>query len=115
MALATPYVVIVDGVTYNCERTYVLGSRSEYNDPTGMVKLIVSHKYSGTRVSRLFRVEMKHLLADGTTTRQSFHTVNEYDTNKVTSTQAKALEVGVAASKAAATNAIIVKMMGGES
>lgn len=115
MALATPYVVIIDGVTFNCERTYVLGSRSEYQDTTGAVKLIVSHKYSGTRVSRLFRVEMKHTAADGSVSKESFHTVNEYDTNKVTAVQAKALEVGVAASKAATTNAIIVKVMGGES
>lgn len=115
MALATPYVVVIDGVTYNCERIYVLGSRSEYMDATGVVKVIVSHKYSGTRVSRLFRVEMKHTAADGTVSRESFHTVNEYDTNRVTSTQAKNLEVGVAASKAATTNAIIIKVMGGES
>lgn len=115
MALATPYVVIIDGVTYNCERTYVLGSRSEYQDTTGAVKVIISHKYSGTRVSRLSRVEQRFTLADGSVTKSSFHTVNEYDTNKVTSVQAKNLEVGFAASKAATTNLVITKVMGGES
>lgn len=115
MALASPLSITIGGTTISLPCVYVLGSRSEYQDATGLVKAIVSHKYTGTRVSRLCRVEQKLLQADGTYSRHSFHTVNEYDTNKVTATQAKDLEVGVAAFKAAGTNAVIIKMMGGES
>jgi hypothetical protein len=115
MALATPLTITINAVPYSLPCIYVLGSRSEYQDSTGLLKAIVSHKYTGTRVSRLCRVEQKLLQADGTYSKHSFHTVNEYDTNKVTSTQVINLEVGVAAFKAAGTNAVIVKMTGGES
>lgn len=115
MALSQPLSITINAVPYSLPCIYVLGSRSEYMDATGLVKAIVSHKYTGNRVSRLFRVEQKLLQVDGTYSRLSFHTVNEYDTNKVTSTQAKDLEVGVIATKVAGTNAIIIKMVGGES
>lgn len=115
MAFADPTTLTIDGTAYVLSRTFVLGSRAEYSDPTGMVKLIVSHKYTGTRVSRLFRVERKTANVDGTVTKDSFHTVNEYDTNRINATQAKNLEVGTAALKAAGTNAIIIKMVAGES
>lgn len=115
MALATPLTITINAVPFSLPCIYVLGSRSEYQDATGLIKAIVSHKYTGTRVSRLCRVEQKLLQVDGTYSKHSFHTVNEYDTNKVTSTQAKDLEVGVAAFKAAGSNAVIIKMIGGES
>lgn len=114
MALTTPVSITVDGTTYALKQTYVLGSKAEYVDATGMVKLITSHKYTGTRVSRLFRVEMKHVLADSSVTKESFHTVWEYDVNKVSATQAKNLAVGAVAVLTAATNAVIIQLTSGE-
>lgn len=115
MAIADAFTLTIGGTGYVMNRTYVLGSRSEYTDATGMVKAIVSHKYTGTRVSRLTRVEQKITLASGAVTKHSFHTVNEYDTNSVSATQAKDLEVATATWKAASTNAVIVKVIAGES
>lgn len=115
MALADPTSVTIGGTAYPLSRVYVLGSRSEYVDATGLVRLIVSHKYTGTKVSRLFRVEQKILQVDGTYAKHSFHTVNEYDTNRHTATQVKDLEVGALTVKTASTNAVIIKVIAGES
>lgn len=115
MALATPLTVTIDGTAYPLERTYVLGSRSEYQDASGLVKAIVSHTYKGSRVSRLFRVEQRILQPSGLYATVSFHTVNDYDRNMITATQAKNLEVGVSTLKAATSYAVATKVLGGES
>lgn len=115
MALTDAFTLTIGGTPFIMNRVYVLGSRSEYTDATSMVRAIVSHKYSGTQVSRLFKVEQKLLQADGSYKKQTFHTVNVYDLNGATATQVKDLEVAAATYKAAGTNAVIIKIIAGES
>lgn len=115
MALADTISVIYDGTTYACVRIFVLGSKSQYQDPTGVCKLTVSHQYTGNKVSRMIRVDLRKVRVDGTFATQSHWDVSSYNTNDWTTTEAKNLHIALNAAEAASTNLIITKVHGGES
>lgn len=120
MSLADPQSITIGATTKSLPRTNVGNNSSEYTSADGLTKLTASSAY-GKRNRRVVRVDHSKIAADvfipDTNVAQSMSCYLVFDLPKVGFTNAEALEVydGFRDVIAASSDAIITKLLGGES
>ena len=120
MALSDPQTVTVSGVTTSLPRVSVDETESEYLSSDGLIKLIASHSY-GKRTRRLVRIDHAKLAADvfkpadNVRVRMAVYTVFDLPPAGYTGAEALAVWTGFNNQLTASSNAVVTKILGGES
>jgi len=120
MSLADPQTVTISAATTPLPRTSVDKDESEYTSGDGLIKLLVSHSV-GKRTRRLIRIDHGKLSSDvykpteNVKVGMSVYTVFDLPPAGYTSAEALAVWVGFNAQLTASSNAVITKVLGGES
>jgi hypothetical protein len=120
MSLADPLSVTISAVTSSLPRTSVGENKSEYKTADGLIVVSASHQY-GKRTRRMFRIETSKIAPDPFLEEENVEvTMSNYivfDTPPAGYTGAEQLAVytGFKNLFSASSDAIIVKLLGGES
>jgi hypothetical protein len=120
MSLSDPNSVTISGVTTSLPRTSVDEDRSEYTSADGLIQLIASHDY-GKRARRMIRLDTSKLTSDpykpaeNVKVGMSVYTVFDLPPAGFTNAEALAAWVGFNTLLTASTNAVVSKLLGGES
>jgi hypothetical protein len=120
MALTDPQTVTISGTTTPLPRTSVDETESEYLSADGLIKLLVSHSY-GKRSRRLIRIDHAKLSpdvykpAENVKVGMSVYTVFDLPPAGYTAAEALAIWTGFNAQLTASSNAVVTKVLGGES
>jgi hypothetical protein len=120
MSFADPLTVTISGTPIALPRTSVGEDESEYTSGDGLVKVTASHSY-GKRDRRLIRIDHSKLSADVFRPTENVKSAMSYygvfDLPKAGYTAADALAVfsGFNALMTASSNALVTKLLGGES
>jgi hypothetical protein len=120
MAFTDPQSITISGSAISLPRVSSLANASEYTSADGLVKLSAAHAY-GRRVRRTLRVDHAKISADvfvpSQNVRQSMSCYMVFDlpTAGYTNAEAKAVYDGYKALISASSDAIITKLLGGES
>lgn len=115
-----PQTVTISGTTTSLPSTSVGANSHEYTSSDGLIKLSASHQY-GRRTRRLIRLDHSKVSADvflpSTNVKQSMSVYTVFDLPPAGYTNAEALAVwtGYANQIRASTDALISKLLGGES
>lgn len=122
MSLTDPNSVTISGSTISLPRTSVGKDRSEYTSADGLTELIVSHDYkSGKRTRRMIRLDTSKLTPDpfdnsvNVKVGMSVYTVMDLPPAGYTNAEALAVFVGFNTLITASSNAVVTKVLGGES
>jgi len=120
MALADPQTVTISGTTTSLPRVSVDETESEYLSSDGLIKLLASHTY-GKRTRRLVRIDHAKLAADvfkpteNVKVGMAVYTVFDLPPAGYTGAEALAVWTGFNTQLTAASNAVVTKILGGES
>jgi hypothetical protein len=120
MSFADPQTVTISGTTSSLPRTSVDSDESEYTSADGLIKLLASHTY-GKRTRRLVRIDHGKFTSDpfkpteNVKVGMSVYTVFDLPPAGYTSAEALAVWTGFNTQLTAASNAVITKLLGGES
>jgi hypothetical protein len=120
MSLADPNSVTISGATTSLPRTSVDEDRSEYTSADGLIQLIASHDY-GKRVRRMIRLDTSKLTSDpfkpaeNVKVGMSVYTVFDLPPAGYSNAEALAAWVGFNTLLTATSNAVVTKILGGES
>jgi len=120
MSLADPSSVTISSVTTSLPRTSVDEDRSEYTSSDGLLQFTASHDY-GKRIRRMARLDLSKLTADpfkpaeNVKVGMSVYTVFDLPPAGFTNAEALAAWVGYNTLLTASSNAVITKLLGGES
>lgn len=120
MSLTDPSSVTISGVTTSLPRTSVDEDRSEYTSADALIQLIASHDY-GKRTRRMARLDVSKLTSDpfkpaeNVKVGMSVYTVFDLPPAGFTNAEALAVWVGYNTLLTASTNAVVSKILGGES
>jgi len=120
MALSDPQFITIAGSAIALPRVSSLQNKSEYLSSDGLVKLSLSHAY-GRRNRRVLRIDHSKITADPfkpvENTKVSMSNYIVFDVPQVGYTNAQQLEVyaGFKALFTASSDAVITKLLGGES
>jgi len=120
VSFADPQTVTISGVTIPLPRTSVLGGATEYTSADGLVKMSASHTY-GKRNRHLLRLDHSKISADpflpADNVEVSMSNYIVFDVPVVGYTLAEALAVytGFKTQFAATSDALISKLLAGES
>lgn len=120
MSFADPQSVTISGVTTPLPRVSVGDDMSEYQSSDGLIVLSASHTY-GKRVRRVLRIDTSKISADpykpaeNVKVSMSNYIVFDIPPAGYTATEAQAVYTGFKTLFTAGTDAIIVKLLGGES
>jgi hypothetical protein len=120
MAFTDPQSITVSGTPYSLPRVNSGGNSSEYKDSTGLVDLSASHAY-GRRTRRVLRVDWSKISADvflpSENVKSSMSTYMVFDIPVVgfTNAEIKAVYTGFKTLYTASSDALIDKLLGGES
>jgi len=120
MSFTDPSSVTISGTTTSLPRTSVDEDRSEYTSADGLIQLAASHDY-GKRVRRMLRLDVSKLTADpfkpseNVKVGMSVYTVFDLPPAGFTNAEALAAFVGYNTLATASSNAVIAKLLGGES
>jgi hypothetical protein len=120
MSLADPQSVTISAVTTPLPRTSVDDDRSEYTSADGLLQLVASHDY-GKRTRRMVRLDSSKLTSDpfkpseNVKVGMSVYTVFDLPPAGFTNAEALAVWVGYNAALMASSNALVSKLLGGES
>jgi hypothetical protein len=120
MSLADPQSVTISAVTTSLPRTSVDDDRSEYTSADGLLQLVASHDY-GKRTRRMVRLDSSKLTSDpfkpseNVKVGMSVYTVFDLPPAGFTNAEALAVWVGYNAALMASSNALVSKLLGGES
>jgi len=120
MALTDPQSITISGSTISLPRTNVGSNQSEYRASDGTVKLSLSSAY-GRRTRQVIRVDHNKVSADpylpAQNSKVSMSCYMVFDRPDVgyTNTEALAIYTGFKGLYTASTDAIITKLLGGES
>jgi len=120
MALADPQTVTISAATTPLPRTSVDKDETEYTSGDGLIKLLVSHSY-GKRTRRLVRIDHAKMTtdpfkpADNVRVGLSVYTVFDLPPAGYTAAEALAVWSGFNAQLTASSNAVVTKVLGGES
>ncbi|DAD51752.1 coat protein [ssRNA phage Zoerhiza.2_1] len=120
MSLADPQTVTISGTTTPLPRTSVDQDESEYTSGDGLIKLLVSHAY-GKRQRRLVRIDHAKMAADvfkpteNVKVGMSVYTVFDLPPAGYTAAEALAVWSGFNTQLTATSNAVVTKILGGES
>jgi hypothetical protein len=120
MSFSDPLSVTISGVTTSLPRVSVGKDESEYQSGDGLIELIASHD-EGKRTRRVLRINTSKITADpfkpAENVRVSMSNYIVFDVPPAGYTPAEALAVyqGFKALFSASSDAMIVKLLGGES
>lgn len=120
MAFSDPQSITISGTPISLPRTNVQSSKSEYTSSDGLVKLVASHAY-GRRNRRVLRVDHSKIAADLFIPAQnaklgmSNYLVFDVPTLGYSTAEAKAVYDGFKTLFTATSDALIVKLLAGES
>ncbi|DAD51297.1 coat protein [ssRNA phage Esthiorhiza.4_5] len=120
MSFTDPQSVTISGTTISLPRTSVGDDESEYSSGDGLTKLSASHQY-GKRVRRVLRLDTSKLAPDAfrptenVKVAMSCYMVFDLPPAGYTATEALAVYTGFKNQYTAATDALITKLLGGES
>jgi hypothetical protein len=120
MALSDPQSVTIAGTTISLPRVATLQNKSEYLSSDGLVKLSLSNAY-GRRNRRVLRIDHSKITSDPykpvENTKVSMSNYIVFDVPPVGYTNAQVLEVyaGFKTLFTASSDAVITKLLGGES
>jgi len=120
MALTDPQSITISAATSSLPRTSVDETESEYLSSDGLIKMTVSHSY-GKRQRRLIRVDHAKMTSDpfkpaeNVKVGMAVYTVFDLPPAGYTAAEALAVWVGFNAQLTASSNAVITKVLGGES
>jgi len=120
MSFTDPQTVTISAVTTPLPRVSVGDDQSEYQSGDGLIKLVASHNY-GKRIRRMVRIDTSKVSPDPFKPTQnvklSMSNYIVFDLPEAGYTAAEALAVwqGFKTQLAASSDALIVKLLGGES
>lgn len=120
MSLTDPNSITISGTTTSLPRTSVDEDRSEYTSSDGLIQLIASHDY-GKRTRRMIRLDTSKLTSDpfkpseNVKVGMAVYTVFDLPPAGYSNADALAAWVGFNTLLTASTNAVISKLLGGES
>lgn len=120
MAFTDPQSITISGTAIALPRVNTGNNGSDYQSADGLVKLNASSAY-GRRTRRVLRVDHSKLTADpyipanNTKVSMSNYIVFDVPPAGYTNTEVLAVWAGLAAYATASSNAIIAKLLGGES
>lgn len=121
MALTDPQSITISGTTTSLPRVITAGSSSTYRSNDGLIEEVMSSTY-GKRQRHSLRLNLKEISPDPYTSAnisQSMSVYTVFDMPQVgygyTVAEAVAAWVGFNAQLAASSNAIVTKVIGGES
>jgi hypothetical protein len=120
MALADPQTVTISAATTSLPRVSVDETESEYLSADGLIKLTASHSY-GKRTRRLVRIDHAKMTSDpfvpaeNVKVGMAVYSVFDLPPAGYTAAEALAVWVGFNAQLTASSNAVITKILGGES
>ena len=120
MSLTDPNSVTISGSTIALPRTSVDEDRSEYTSADGLVQLVASHDY-GKRTRRMIRLDTSKLTSDpfkpseNVKVGMAVYTVFDLPPAGYSNADALAAWVGFNTLLTAGSNAVIGKLLGGES
>jgi len=120
MALTDPQSITISGTTISLPRTSVDEDESKYTSADGLQELIVNHAY-GKRVRRQLRINHAKLTADpfkpaeNVKVSMSCYMVFDLPPAGYTNAEALAVYTGFKGLYTASTDALITKVLGGES
>jgi hypothetical protein len=120
MSFTDPQTVTISAVTTPLPRTAVGDDRSEYTSADGLIQMIASHDY-GKRTRRMLRLDTSKLTSDpfkpseNVRVGMSVYLVFDLPPAGYTSTEALAAYTGFKTQFTASTDALISKLLGGES
>jgi hypothetical protein len=120
MSFADPQSVTISGTTTSLPRVSVGENQSEYTSGDGLIQLEASHNY-GKRTRRVLRLNVTKITSDpfrpDENVERSMSCYVVFDLPEVGYTAAEALAVyaGLKGQMTAASDALISKLLGGES
>jgi len=120
MSFADPQTITISGTTIPLPRVSVGDDESEYQSGDGLTKLTASHNY-GKRTRRMVRIDTQKVSADpykpteNVKVSMSNYIVFDLPAAGYTPAEALAVWVGLRTQLAATSDALIVKLLGGES
>lgn len=120
MAFTDPQSITISGVTTSLPRTNVSGGASEYSSADGLIELSASSTY-GRRTRRVLRIDHGKITPDpfipanNTKVSMSNYIVFDVPVAGYTNTEALAVYTGFKTLFSASSDALIVKLLGGES
>lgn len=120
MSFADPLSVTISGSTISLPRVSVGDDESEYMSGDGLVKLSASHQY-GKRTRRMLRIDHRKLTTDpfrpteNVEVAMSNYMVFDLPPAGYTAAEALAVYAGFKALYIATSDALITKLLGGES
>jgi len=122
MAFTDPQSVTISGTTIPLPRTYAEGAESAYTSADGLVKLSVNHALvKQGRVRRLLRIDHSKLTADpfkpsdNVKVNMANYVVFDLPPAGYTNTEILAVYTGFKTLFTATSDALITKLLGGES
>jgi len=120
MSFADPQTITISAVTTPLPRTNVDESSSDYTSADGLIKLGASHAY-GKRYRRVLRLDVSKLTADpfkpteNVKVSMSNYIVFDIPQAGFTNAEALAVYTGFKTQFTASSDALITKLLGGES
>lgn len=120
MSFTDPLSVTISGVTTPLPRVSVGDDTSEYLSADGLISVVASHQY-GKRTRRMLRLDTSKITPDPFNTAQNVkvgmgnYLVFDLPSAGYTNAEALAVYTGFKTLFTASTDALIVKLLGGES
>lgn len=120
MALSDPQSVTIDGVAISLPRVFTEGNQSRYKNTTSGVEMTVSHQYA-QRTRRVVRLDKSLIVPDPLHTginlmqRGAVYTVFDVPQMGFTPDDMLKLSLGHIGALTASTNALLKKVLEGES
>lgn len=120
MSFTDPVSVTISGTPISLPRVSVGDDVSEYMSGDGLVKVTASHQYA-KRIRRMLRIDTKKITSDpfkpaeNVEVGMGFYLVFDLPPAGYTAAEAKAVYDGFKATFTASTDAMITKLLGGES
>jgi hypothetical protein len=120
MSFADPQSITISGTTIALPRTSVEENASEYTSSDGLTKLSASHNY-GKRIRRVLRIDSTKLAPDAFRPAENVevsmlnYIVFDLPVGGFSLTEAQAVYTGFKTLFTGTSDALIVKLLGGES
>jgi len=122
MSFADPQTVTISAVTTPLPRTFAEGDESTYTSADGLIKLSASHSLAKQgRARRLLRIDHAKLTSDpfkpteNVKVNMAIYTVFDLPPAGYTNAEVYAVYTGYKTQVAASSDALITKLLGGES
>jgi hypothetical protein len=120
MSFTDPLSVTISGATSSLPRTDVGEDKAEYTSSDGLIVVSANHNY-GKRTRHQLRIDTSKLTSDpfrpaeNVKVSMSYYVVFDLPPAGYTATEALAVYTGFAAMYSASSNALLTKLLGGES